>query len=100
MDRLCGLFPSPAKSLQAQVGLAILPFFWAISFFAILGNASISRLSMAANSISISFISNLSIHFKGAQNARFAQPMPMGLSTVRNRVNQIDDMEYHTQTNR
>ena len=46
------------------------------------------------------FISNLSIHFKGAQNARFAQPMPMGLSTVRNRVNQIDDMEYQTQTNR
>jgi len=36
----------------------------------------------------------------GAQNARFAQPMPMGLSTVRNRVNQIDDMEYQTQTNR
>ena len=27
MDRLCGLFPSPAKSLQAQVSFAILPFF-------------------------------------------------------------------------
>ena len=40
------------------------------------------------------------IRFQGAQNPRFAQPMPMGLSTVRNRVNQIDDMEYHTAANR